>query len=588
MSEHIENLRQKFLNVYSKEALLSFQKIYFKNSHRLAKMPFVIVNKLISKNMTVDGRKLPKEEIANWIFEGLLKKDVFLDFLNQLTPLEKMLVEHCIWNIPKSLEHIQKLGLKLFKQSASYWKGYDDNELASRFSFLKVSDYGGYYGNDSQVLVYLPKVFRQIAKLHLEKLTEYELKSVKRLPKNLTVFQEEKPITTLELCRSYVLQGQLKQTNSGAFTIASVRKMIKACGIEEFFIPKVHRKSEGLRTKFISEVFADFNFSETLPIATDVKLIVNELIQSDWVQDRFLEFFKEHLRFSYQTKIRGHITDLLWQFLKFRKEDGWLCIDAIYRHLRMNEIDPGIVSLQNFLKTVELKGYGYQVIAIENYEDYVLKPSINGIFFFLASFGILDVAYRQVQTGNHIKYSIFETLEYIRITEFGRYVLGQTEIYEESSVNDTSIVHADNERLILALEGESVIKEMLLNHLSEKVLPNTYQVTLQSFLASVNSEAELELKIKQLKSLLPNDMPLCWIQFFKDLELRVHPYQELTESYVVMKLDKKSPLIKEILSDSILKKYILKAEHYHVLVRDSDLKMFRTRVRQLGYLLDDT
>ena len=113
-----------------------------------------------------------------------------------------------------------------------------------------------------------------------------------------------------------------------------------------------------------------------------------------------------------------------------------------------------------------------------------------------------------------------------------------------------------------------------------------YKVTPESFLKDCNSKKDIENKIALFKDYICDAPPTNWKSFFKQMLERCNPMLKPKKKYLLLQLPAENKELQRIvLSDPKIRKYILKAEDYHILVEQDNYKKFCDILLKYGYLL---
>ena len=87
------------------------------------------------------------------------------------------------------------------------------------------------------------------------------------------------------------------------------------------------------------------------------------------------------------------------------------------------------------------------------------------------------------------------------------------------------------------------------------------------------------------KQAINKELPPNWQQFFKELEAKIDPLEEIDNMMVFQIPPDNQALIRLIARDEKLKKLCRKAEGYYVLVEKAKISQFKKRLQEFGYLL---
>ena len=216
--------------------------------------------------------------------------------------------------------------------------------------------------------------------------------------------------------------------------------------------------------------------------------------------------------------------------------------------------------------------------------------------FLMASIGVAEIAINEgASDATALEFagrlarpdlSPFDSLEYVRLTPLGRYVLGVTDDYEAPEQEHIAYFQLDPDRLIIRSLVEPNPYAQLLKDTSISISKNRFETSALSFLANCHTKADVEGKIKIFRQFISDELPPLWQQFFKALLQHCHPLKEDKTSYKRYTLDPENrDLIQLVTTDPVLRQLVIRAEGYRIMVKNDDLKKFETQLKKHGYLL---
>lgn len=269
-------------------------------------------------------------------------------------------------------------------------------------------------------------------------------------------------------------------------------------------------------------------------------------------------------------------------------KSGWICVnDIIDKQLIYST---GENTLQVF-KPYQMDGMDLsnkstgEYVHLGNLTEQLGIPFLKGFFFLMGSLGMLELAY---EYPSYVTSSVFNTLQYIRLTELGKYALGLIPIYTPPMMEEKQLFHLDSERLIIrSLEPGNPYESML----QDTAIPiggHRFMMNSDSFLKNCKTEKDVTDKIDFFKQFIcQGNIPDIWIDFFASLLKQCHPLKKLSkEKYVIYQLDgNNKELIRLLTTDSVLKSIIIRAEGYMILVEVNNQKKMIDRLKTYGYLL---
>ena len=282
------------------------------------------------------------------------------------------------------------------------------------------------------------------------------------------------------------------------------------------------------------------------------------------------------------------LINVLNQNLKEFQANEWLPVEKLIAHCRITGDYPERRFLLIYQEDVE-KGYLHNdfdntTIYIDNIFREITHPLIKAVLFAYAAFGFVEIAYKEKPEEGATSY--YDTLEYVRLTNLGKYALGITEKYECIQQKDIQYFELDEERLIIKSLVENNPYENLLGNMTTAISKKMFKASYESFLSGCENLLDIKNKIDLFKEYICPEPPANWEQFFKELKKRCKPMKAPQKKYSLLQIpaDNKE-LQRIILSDPIVKKYSLKAEGFILLVETNNKGRVAEALKKYGYLL---
>ena len=222
----------------------------------------------------------------------------------------------------------------------------------------------------------------------------------------------------------------------------------------------------------------------------------------------------------------------------------------------------------------------------------IIEPLIRGALFLFASFGLLDLAYNELRHPAAARFaqtylSVFDGLKYVRLTTLGAYVCGLSPTFQVSEATNAQVL-LDENNLFISYRGDNRSLQSALEKIGRRAgsNENLYKVDYETLLGDCSTEKEIASKIDLFKQLLSNNPPRLWKDFFMTLQKRSYQLPSLESDYKVFKLPEDRELIRMFASDEFLKKHIIKAEMYYVLIPKGSVAKVKTYLKKFGFLID--
>jgi len=224
------------------------------------------------------------------------------------------------------------------------------------------------------------------------------------------------------------------------------------------------------------------------------------------------------------------------------------------------------------------------------YMDTLFIPFIKSFMFLCAGMGILDIAYDSpknevFQEKNNPYLSVFDSLKYVKLTKLGAYLLGLSKDYDVKFEMREANVTLDDQRLIINLDEKDNIKSLVLDKIADRITDTCFAVNYNSFLKSCTSKEDIRQKIRLFRENISSAPPQIWKDFINEIMNKINP-MTAENSMKVYKLKPNNELISLIAKDEVLKKYILKAEDFHIIINLKNLGQVKARLEEFGYLID--
>ena len=230
-----------------------------------------------------------------------------------------------------------------------------------------------------------------------------------------------------------------------------------------------------------------------------------------------------------------------------------------------------------------LNEYSGRSITAEHYTQEFGYTALQGLALMLCSLGIAEVALRD---DIHRHLSPFDSIDYVRLTDLGRYALGITDEYIAPEQEHVAYFELDPERLIIRSLVEPNPYAQLLTDTSVAISRNRFETSALSFLANCHTKADVESKISIFRQFISSDLPPLWEQFFQQLLRHCHPLKEDKTGYKRYVLDPSNrDLIQLVTTDPVLRQVVIRAEGYRIMVKNDDLNKFENQLKKHGYLL---
>jgi len=382
-------------------------------------------------------------------------------------------------------------------------------------------------------------------------------------------------------------QGVLKTTKAGVITAATARKIVKQLNLKEFF-PDDDELGTG-RTVLLYSLILNFMDGKVKTVQDTLSLI-KQLFSKLFLSSDFIISLFKGIRGFVNIRAVSKYTELNKQLVQFEVEK-WYDIrnlktlvyvagdnfEIVYPHSAYNYLYFDIKS-SAYRERDYLNSATYQLAIVRNF--------MTTSFAIYAAYGLLDIAYDKPDTAQigESYYSDYEKIKYIRLTKLGAYILGMSKNFEAPKVDLRERFILNDDMLIIRTQPNDNEADIILRDIGTKLSSNRYKIDMASFLKNCKKSSDIIEKINYFESIVSEDPPRIWTDFFKKVRSNSTPLEKVTK-YMVFKIPKNADLIALFAKDSQLKKMVVKAEDYHVLIDKTNLPNVQQRLKEFGYLL---
>lgn len=440
--------------------------------------------------------------------------------------------------------------------------------------------------------VYFSIQLCQLLRKHLPKQPDYYLNPVTTVSTTFTHDASKETVEQIALYEAYVQDGNLQLTSRLMVpSVSGLKSMQKYCQISEFYQTK---ELAFIKTSLIASVLYYSKISKNQqekPYEIVKKLISNFLknpmeLPLDAMLLSHLKGWEVPTREKYLgNSLRKVLTDL--------PKDKWVSLENIIAYTQYQELPFDYYdsrwNVERSIYVTKRSEYYRERLYLNghHYHNFFTIPFIKGLFFLLAAFGIVAISYELPQKNEEIvskNYYLtpFDGLQYVSLTQLGRYVLGIDETFQGEITVTTGKVLLDTFSLIATVSGENKIIRLTLDKMGTKLDENRYEITYESLFKECEKLSDVQRKIESFKQYISSNPPPVWEMFFKSAVTQINPVKKEND-YVVLKLKNSQQLITLVATDEKLKPYIIKAEGYRILVKRELLSLVLTRLAQLGY-----
>lgn len=456
--------------------------------------------------------------------------------------------------------------------------------------------------------IFLPDPIRCLLKQYLTPPREYFLISHDNIPKTGFLYENQnRVLSQLHLLSTYITQTHLTASErTGNISKSELLRIAKDCGIPEFYdknAPELKAVAVHLMVDFLRRTPVEENLEPHVCLRRLFQQFFTTVeVETGFLLTRLLSHLNGlNIVLCYGNEMKekeATVRVSLQNLLRQLTPGAWYSVQNLLNYCRYHDVMLDIVNrrlAQNALRVAlpvyrdsRYIGYRHAEVA-ENYTDVVIIPCFKAFLFFLAAFGIADIAYdypenKQFQKRDTKYLSVFDGLQHVRLTPLGAFVIGQTEDFVSNIRHETAQVLLDENRLLIYLDGNDPVKALLLKQFADPVCGNTYSVTYDTFLKSCKTNADIEHRFELFKNTVGRNIPRIWQDFIDGIHQKINPLK-FKEELMVFEIKKHPELITLISQDELLRQYVLKAEDYHIIIHHSHLSKVVKRLETFGFFI---
>jgi hypothetical protein len=520
--------------------------------------------------------------------------------------------------IPQNADEIAaRYGMSIPKlQESGYSAAKNTIPVALGLCAIKLGEYvpnfsGRGRGGGHRYTFFLPLEVRDCFRRVLPVPASYSLQQLKEQPSGGFIYQSEQTIyEMLPLILSYLAETPLEYSANGKKLLKmTVKNFCKAGAIKEFF-PDPDRDTDYMATTLLLQVLSPIQHKIVLD---NSEVILRKIVASyaDTHNISVITQFLTHLKSgnaSYTKPVEKFAVKAQWVklFSELPSDGSWVTVNNLLSiaKSRFDELAP--LSLYDASSTYfieEKQEYNYtkkRFIHASMFAETIIAPLLKAHCFVFAALGLVEIVFdapisKGIVVGDKDYLTVFDGARGVRLTALGEYVFGKTDSYTPKAPSsgteaiEKGRVELDTERMIATLYGNDIIMKMYLEKFMQPLTSasgtSTYRFKMNysSFLHGCSTLEDVSAKIVLFKSRVAAHPPQLWEDFFANVKAKVEPLADA--DFYVMRIKPSPELTHLLTNDETLKRIVLRAEGYHILVRPKDMVTLRKRLEFHGYLI---
>lgn len=565
---------------------------------------------------------LYKEYFINWIAEGYIGKNldifevsmigrdtdkkIFLDLLEEI-----YLNKETFQIIFKTLdEEIQKIFLEIFYEEKSQTENARNTIYREGLSYKNLESMKRkylFFRHDAGFTIkgeffYLDYDIVRVIKKYILDADAFSLKDATSSMEKEKLYRNNNELEFLNNMKLYLEffnSGEIHMSESGKILKNSKMNMLKHCNITEYY--------SGVKT-------LDFLKTETICLflymmntkkreieyfnPKNIKNIINDLGEFDFYTDEyeypFTLLFLNYLKgvkniWEVGENTSGSIKSLL-NLLKEIKEDEHISVENIINAFINRDIETELVNFKNAKEYMYINEANFdrtRITTHKAFREYITEPFVKTFLFLLGALGVFEIFYKKPEMCQSLylknEYlTKYDGIKYVKLTNLGKYVFGYIDDFDFSEKFEKSDIQLDDKRLLVTIIGENPTKRIFFEKVSQKIGNNLYKITKDSFIKKIKDYSALKERIEKFKETVAGkEIPKIWLEFFEDLIKKYNSIQKI-ENFIVFKLENKD-IIEIISKEKKFKSLVLKAEDYHIIVKEENKKELEKLLKEYGY-----
>lgn len=521
--------------------------------------------------------KCLQAEMVRLCVVPFLNQALFDKFTESLPADIRTLMDYLVWNDGIDDQEIKaKFDIKIYEMSVYGGR----KELIKTFRFFKVINEG--YGLTASFILYLPVALRRTMAMYYPKPASAKITPIEKIPPTTFVFEGEKIVfNDLPNVSLFILQGNVVTTNRGELAVTGFKKLGAALNLPEFYPNTNVKELQYLRTRLLTTMGL---------LGEDLQIEKNPLNHLKNLFGRYRLF--DHLQLLTYLKGRHNVSrssDAYGNYLQIGKLlplGEWVSVDNLldYAKYEVLPLEPGSRDAIIIYVKYEIDKASY-AIKPNNIETVITTPALQATLFLWAALGLVDIAYNTPKINAQTP-SQYSGLKYVRLTPLGSYLFDTSNDYTppEFKTIPNPVLSPDS-LTIIAHPDDNTAPVMFSSYTSKMSSENAYYTSYAIFMQNCSSFMQLKNKVDAFKTALKDlEIPDNWHSFLNTMLAQANPFKNASTHRLIQIPADNINLMRLIARDAELKKYIIKAEEFHIVVFGKYEHYVKQRLKELGYL----
>lgn len=531
----------------------------------------------------------PKIKFLDLLEQSFLKEEVFNTIFKTLPEDIQKIFNEIAWNGKYTISQEERENF--FKKEQKFSAVVD---LNAKYSFFKYHE-----DNQKNEYLYLDNDIVRWYRKFLPKNRDCFIYTVNKNDNWSVGNNEESIIENLGKYFNFFNDKKLEISSSGKLLKSSKIGMHKYCNIQEYY--ENLNDLDFLKTETIALFFhilrEEYLNPEYLK-GSNLKNIILDFLNGENIKDDNYTYPRLYLNYlkgygkpkkNNSEVIRGIQT--IRDIIQDIPAEKVISVENLINYIIYNDKFIEVLNKESVYEHVYINEANYErtkLSTYENYQGYIIEPFIKSVLFILGTFGALEIYYT-IPTGKKSLYlrhgylSKYDGIKGFKLTELGEYIFGKRKSYEFKQVEEGT-VYLEDDILIASVIGEAPVRTLFLESIGVRISTNKFKISIDSFLRKISNKIELEEKIKEFRNKISENPGEIWENLFKELLERMSSIKILND-YSVLQLKQDKNLITFISSNKEISKLILKAENFHIIIKNENIKPFEEILNSNGYFL---
>ncbi len=575
---------------------------------KLIKSDSKLFSKYKNHKFFIDARNNKKKNKVSSLTEIVFKRDIIQAWWDGLTQTaQKTAIYLTVFGSTRLdiLETIIGEKLSEIKDTSIHNK---EIFIYPELNFV-FTDKAGYYWNvvKSKSVVYIMPTFLEA----IQFLNDFYVLPIPADPSSISaefIFDDEDDtIYGIKRGADFIEKGLVDLKKNGMPSVKGLKDFANITRLREFF-PK-HQSNNRLKSLRLNMVY-DFIQYSFMKKEKNKGLSDPEMLKKRfhlWVESEYalthtllphIKIKDSFLLYNYMNNIKPFLVNVL----KRLKKGHWYNIEEIDRFICLDKdnIQEFKLSYYKFTSKEGIRDHineqydtVYDIDDTHSIKKYIVMfPVIRAFFFFMASLGIVKIAY------DFPKNSLFtmiteqfltpyDGLRAVSLTDIGAFIIDIDRSYTPKKVRKPlASVNLAEDRLILTISGDDPILQFTIEEMMEKITNNRYRMTFNSFFSHCKTAKDVEHKIKLFKKDISSSLPLVWKEFFKEVKKRIDPIKAQKDMTVFQLSD--NPLLFELMTNNPkILSLIYKIEGKMIAVKSSDIRPLIAELKKYGFFFSN-